>query len=334
MDPLLRAMTRTFARSHPGSLDRSRVVTYLTPPRLCSFPEELDQLEYSSRSFVFPRDGPRILRAWGSLDDPAFVAVEPARTRWKVTAWGVPPARARAAVRAIFSLDHPIEQFYLQLRHEPVLSSCARDFRGLRLPRDSGLFEALVHSVIGQQLSVSAANTIRRRLVESAGTLREVDGVSVPWVPGPRRFRSMGARRLRACGLSSAKVRTILGLAERETAGAFRGSSWNRAPAARAVERLDREPGVGRWTAENALLRGVGRTDLFVAGDLGVRTALAAYGVVPRNAPESEARDWADRHYPGWGSYATLYLWRRWVADGAPRDPGSLAASRASRRSE
>ncbi|MCI4360663.1 MAG: hypothetical protein L3J91_03090, partial [Thermoplasmata archaeon] len=67
--------------------------------------------------------------------------------------------------------------------------------------------------------------------------------------------------------------------------------------------------------AENALLRGVGRRDLFVAGDLGLRVALDRYGVVPRAAPEADARAWAERHYPGWGSYATLYLWRRLVTE-------------------
>jgi len=81
-----------------------------------------------------------------------------------------------------------------------------------------------------------------------------------------------------------------------------------------AVDRLDEEPGVGRWTAENALLRGLGRRDLFVAGDLGLRAALERFGAVPRAAPEADARAWADHHYPGWGSYATLYLWRRLVA--------------------
>jgi 3-methyladenine DNA glycosylase/8-oxoguanine DNA glycosylase len=82
-----------------------------------------------------------------------------------------------------------------------------------------------------------------------------------------------------------------------------------------AIERLDAEPGVGRWTAENALLRGVGRTDLFVAGDLGLRVALAEYGVLPRHAPEEAARAWADAHYPQWGSYATVYLWKKLVTD-------------------
>jgi len=69
-------------------------------------------------------------------------------------------------------------------------------------------------------------------------------------------------------------------------------------------------------------LRGVGRTDVFIAGDLGVRVALEEYGVLRRSAPEERARAWAERNYPGWGSYATLYLWRKLVADRAAAESG------------
>ncbi|MGD0249689.1 MAG: hypothetical protein ABSB97_02200 [Thermoplasmata archaeon] len=93
-------------------------------------------------------------------------------------------------------------------------------------------------------------------------------------------------------------------------------------PLATALDHLTERPGVGRWTAENALLRGVGRTDVFVGGDLGIRVALDEYGVVPRGAPEERARAWSDRWYPGWGSYATLYLWRKLVTDRAERAEG------------
>jgi len=116
-------------------------------------------------------------------------------------------------------------------------------------------------------------------------------------------------------GLSGAKSRALLGLAAPTIRRGLNDPALARIPSAQAIERLVELRGVGRWTAENALLRATGRTDLFVAGDLGIRVALAEYGVVPRGAGEEEARGWADRWYPGWGSYATLYLWRRLVAD-------------------
>jgi DNA-3-methyladenine glycosylase II len=292
--------------------------TFITPPKLSSFPAEKAQLEYSSRSIVFPTDGAWVLRVWGTPEAPWVVAVREAGARWEVTAWGADPPEARNAARALFSLDHPLSEFYEKLRREPVLHGTDRRFRGLRIPRDPHLYEALLHSIVGQQLSVRAAHTIKQRLFAAAHSVVEVGGVEVPRVPSPDEIEGLGPDGLRSVGLSGAKTRSILSLAARQKAGVFDDELYARGPTEAAVERLDAEPGVGRWTAENALLRGVGRTDLFIAGDLGVRAALQAYGVMPRSAPEADARAWAERFYPGWGSYATLYLWRRWVAEGTP----------------
>lgn len=294
---------------------RARTVTYLTPPRLASFPAEVEQLEYSSRSMVFARDGSQLLRAWGPPELPYVLGVEEAGARWRVTAWGADPPTARGAARALFSLDHPLEEFYRLLGREPVLRGTERRFRGLRLPRDANLFEALLHSIAGQQLSVASANSIKRRLFEATRARLEVEGVEVPRVPTPAELLGLGEEGLRAAGFSGAKSRALLGLAERRRAGAFGLEEFEDGPSEAAIARLTEEKGVGRWTAENALLRGIGRRDLFIAGDLGVRAALDRYGAVRRSAPEASARAWADRHYPGWGSYATLYLWRKFVAD-------------------
>jgi DNA-3-methyladenine glycosylase II len=297
----------------------ARVETSLTPPRLSSFPAERAQLEYSSRSLVFRSDGQRLMRSWGPPERPFAVAVREAGSRWDVTGWGVDPPGARRAVREMFSLDDPLEEFYALVRREPVLAGTDRRFRGLRLPRDPSIYEALLHSIIGQQLSVAAANTIKGRLFAAAGCTLRVDGLDLPRAPTPRELTRLGHDGLRGVGLSEAKTSAILTLAVRQRAGAFSPEVFQRLGPEAAVDRLDAEPGVGRWTAENALLRGAARRDMFVAGDLGIRVALAAYGTLRREAPEEEARQWGDRHYPGWGSYATLYLWRRWVADGTPR---------------
>jgi DNA-3-methyladenine glycosylase II len=289
-------------------------ITHITPPRLASLPEERAQLEYSSRSIVFTEDGLRLLRAWGTPEHPWVLAVEPSGSRWRVESWGASPTEARAAARALFSLDHPIEEFYRLVRKEPILRGTDRRFRGLRLPRDPTVYEALLYAVIGQQLSVRAARAVQLRLFERTSSVLEVDGVEVRCVPKPRAILGLGEAGLRSVGTSRAKARTLLALAE-WAPGAPSGDTFANGPLEPAVARLDALPGIGPWTAENALLRGAGRKDVFVAGDLGIRVGLEEYGGPARAAPESEARAWAGRHYPGWGSYATLYLWRKLVAD-------------------
>ncbi len=295
-------------------------MTSIVPPRLASFPQEWEQLEYSSRSLVFVGDGRRLLRAWGPAETPWVLAVEPGRGRWQVEAWGadIGPGAARAAARALFSFDHRLEEFYRCVRQDRVLRGTERRFRGLRLPRDANLYEALFHSILGQQLSVRAANTMKQRLFDRAGSVLTAWSVEVPCVPRPSELGALGVEGRRAAGLSGAKARALGRLAEAAPSfGETRVATLGTGPLEPAIASLTQLPGVGRWTAENALLRGVGRPDVFVGGDLGVRVALDAYGVVPRTAPEKRARDWATRHYPGWGSYATLYLWRKRATDRA-----------------
>ncbi len=292
-------------------------VTWLTPPRPSSLPVERAQLEYSSRSIAFAADGTRLLRAWGPPERPWVVGVEARGVRWKVEAWGVGPAEARRAARELFSLDHPLEQFYAQVRRERVLRGTERRFRGLRLPRDASVYEALLHAIVGQQLSVRAANTIQRRLFERVGSYLDAGGVAVPCVPTPSRLRALSVEELRSVGMSRAKAASLRSLAAWAADRPPTTHALSTLPLPDAVDALDRLPGVGRWTAENALLRGAGRPDVFVAGDLGVRVALEEYGVIARTRPEAEARAWAERNYPGWGSYATLYLWRKLTADHA-----------------
>jgi DNA-3-methyladenine glycosylase II len=312
-----RKSTGTPATRHPTATVDVEV------PRLASFPQARDQLEYSSRSLVFASDGDRVLRVWGAPGRSWVLAVEANGSRWRGTGYGPGPAETRAAVRSLFSLDHRLEEFYRWVRREPVLAGTERKFRGLRLPRDASVYEALFHSILGQQVSVRAANAIKQRLIDASSAYLEVEGLSVPRVPSPSELRALGADGLRGNGTSGAKARSLLALADSEDGGAWATETLQPLPTSEVVERLDTAPGVGRWTAENAVLRGLGRPDVFVAGDLGVRTALIAYGAVPPSAPEDEVRAWGDSKYPGWGSYATLYLWRRWVTEGVRRRPGA-----------
>jgi DNA-3-methyladenine glycosylase II len=298
------------------------VETWITPPTLSSLPAERAQLEYSSRSIVFAADGRRLLRAWGPPSAPWVVGVEDRGARWKVEAWGAGAADARRAARQLFSLDHALPEFYRLVRRDPTLRGTDRRFRGLRLPRDASVYESLLHAIVGQQLSVHAANTIQRRLFALVGSSLEVDGVQVPSVPTPARLGALSVDELRSVGLSRVKSASLRSLATWAASDPPTTQSLATMPLADAVDTLDRLPGVGRWTAENALLRGVGRTDVFVAGDLGIRVALEEYGVLDRDRPEAEARAWAERRYPGWGSYATLYLWRKLVTDRSRRETG------------
>ena len=147
--------------------------------------------------------------------------------------------------------------------------------------------------------------------VAAYGKKLVVDGAAHYAFPSPEAMVRATEARFRKMKFSGAKARTLIGLA-----GAFASGEMDgvlRLPTPGAVERLTRLKGIGRWTAETALLRGAGRLDAFPAEDLGVRKIIAEFyggGVASARSPKTQgdaARKVAER----WGRfapYAMTYL--------------------------
>ncbi len=187
----------------------------------------------------------------------------------------------------------------------PLVRRCA----GLRMIRTPDLYEALLIAVLGQQISVAAAESLRRRLTESLGDRVRADGVTYLGFPAARRLRGTAPRVLRAMGLSRQKVRYVLEIADRAAAGDLDPAVFDGLTDEEALERLVEIPGVGRWTAEIVLMRALGRPDIFPAGDLGLVVAVQRLQQRATRPEENELRAMAEQ-WKGWRSYGALYLWR------------------------
>lgn len=158
-------------------------------------------------------------------------------------------------------------------------------------------FDALVWSILGQQISTHAAASITARLAVSAGR--------------PFRARSLAGipeGDYRAAGLSRNKTKAVRHLADAVADGRVNLESLQDAPDDQVIRTLSGLPGIGPWTAEMFLIFGLGRPDVFSAGDLGLRKAVAlAYRLdtVPTPA-ECAARAVA------WSPYRTIAAWYLW----------------------
>jgi AraC family transcriptional regulator of adaptative response / DNA-3-methyladenine glycosylase II len=188
---------------------------------------------------------------------------------------------------------------------------------GLRLPGSVDAFELAVRAVLGQQVTVAAARTLARRLVERFGA-----PIATPWDDVSRTFPS-------PTELARAPIERIaeLGII-RSRAGAIRSlaAEWGAllpllAPGAAPeplVARLCELPGVGPWTAHYIAMRGLGWPDAFPPGDIAAAKAMRTlFGTA--NARDILAH--AERWRP-WRSYALLRLWNALAA--TPRPPAAL----------
>jgi DNA-3-methyladenine glycosylase II len=173
-------------------------------------------------------------------------------------------------VRRLFSVDSDLAPFWRRVRREPRFVHLARRCRGLRPQRFSTLFEALANGICCQQLSLASGLTRLGRLAESFGP-RSPDGARVG-PPDPGRVADAPLSTLRQAGLSARRAAELRDLArlplDRLEAELTSLSDEE------ARTRLLELPGIGPWTADYVLLRGLGRLDVFPAGDVGAARTL------------------------------------------------------------
>lgn len=129
-----------------------------------------------------------------------------------------------------------------------------------RTKRTQTHFECMVDSIVSQQVATKAAQTVYNRIQTAAG------GELLP-----ETLAQLGERRLYECGLNSAKVKALQGLADAALSGEVDFNRIARLPDDAVIEQLTKLYGIGRWTAEMFLIFQLGRIDVWPIGDLAVR---------------------------------------------------------------
>jgi DNA-3-methyladenine glycosylase II len=167
-----------------------------------------------------------------------------------------------------------LRAFYDFAVQDAQLNRLVHRFRGAKPPRFPSIFEALVNGISCQQLSLTVGITLLNRLAEHCGLAA---GSSLYCFPRPQDLVKITPAEFRRLGYSANKSRALLELSDAIVDGRLNLETL--------VERDDQEitrvllemRGIGRWTAEYALLRGVGRIDLFPGDDVGARNNLARW---------------------------------------------------------
>ncbi len=180
------------------------------------------------------------------------------------------PASVAAALTGLLGPEVDLDGYYAFAGADSVLGPLAQRFRGLKPPRFPTLFECLANAVACQQLSLAAGLTVLGRLVAAAPP--PVGGP--PPFPAPESVLALPERTLRELGLSHRKARTVLALAGAAASGELDLDRFEPLDDEEVVRELTRRPGIGRWSAEYVLLRGLGRLHVFPSTDVGALNGL------------------------------------------------------------
>ena len=149
--------------------------------------------------------------------------------------------------------------------------------RGLKPPRFPTVFEALVNGIACQQLSLVVGIHLLNRLTAAHGCPASTDAGGPRAFPGPNQLARLQPESLRPHGFSLAKARTIVDAARAIVAGDLDLEAMEQLDDHAAMERLTRLRGVGRWTAEYVMLRGLGRLEIFPGDDVGAHNSLSRH---------------------------------------------------------
>lgn len=208
-------------------------------------------------------------------------------------------------VSRIFGLDDPGAAAARRLPER-----VRRTIRGCRaaLPGYPTLFEALAQTVLGQQLHVAVANAHRAAFVRAFGTPFRFRRAAYWAFPAPADVAGARTRRLRGLGLSAAKAASLRAIAREIADGRLTEERLRTLPAADAIAALSALPGVGRWTSEWVLLRGLRRFEIVPAGDLAVRKAVGWLRGAGAPPPEETVRGAAAAWFPYGGLVAFRLL--------------------------
>lgn len=179
------------------------------------------------------------------------------------------------------------------------------DHVGTPLIKSFSLYGDLMTSIIHQQLNLSFSHTLTQRFVESFG--EQVDGV---WrYPSPERIALLDVSELRDRQFSTRKAEYVIGLSRSIVEGTLDLQQLKGMEDAEVVAKLVAFRGVGPWTAQNFLMFGLGRPNLFPLADIGLQNALKRLWGMDRKPTQAEML----ARFPDWSpylSYAALYLWR------------------------
>ncbi|PLC40673.1 Fe-S cluster assembly protein HesB [Ralstonia pickettii] len=158
-------------------------------------------------------------------------------------------------------------------------------------------FVTLARSIVGQQISVKAAQSVWERVVAVCPKLV------------PAQFLRAGQEKLAGCGLSKRKAEYILDLADHFRNGTVHVAKWAEMEDEDVIAELTQIRGIGRWTAEMFLMFNLMRPNVLPLDDIGLINAISQNYFSGEPVTRSEAREVAANWEP-WRTVATWYMWR------------------------
>ena len=184
------------------------------------------------------------------------------------------------------------------MRRDRIMKRLIPKFPNISLVSRGNPFMTLARSIVGQQISVKAAESVWQRHLLECGKR-----------PTPASVQKAGVEKLRAAGLSGRKAEYILDLSTHFSEKLVHPKKWATMDDESVITELTAIRGIGRWTAEMFLIFNLQRPDVLPLDDVGLLNAISLHYFSGEPVSRFEAREVAQGWQP-WSTVATWYLWR------------------------
>lgn len=212
-------------------------------------------------------------------------------------------------VRDWFDLDTDLKPFYKLAEDDKLLGNLVKRFYGYRIIGQPDLYESLIWAVLGQQINLAFAYTLKQRFVEKYGTSLEWAGRQHYLFPSFHTISTISPDELLPLQFSRQKANYTVGISQAFAEGKISKQMLTGLPLQQAKEILIQTKGIGNWTANYALMKTFRYPNAFPLEDAGLHNAIKNLKKM-KTKPSLDQVKRIFNKYKGWEAYATLYLWK------------------------
>ena len=287
-------------------------------PAEFDFRPNLHYLQRDKNEIMFEIENETIIRLLSVNDERIFIKIS-APDNHKLLIQFLDGARPKSVrtkcdvvkyIRDWFDLDTDLVPFYEMAQTDPLLKHLIQQFYGLRIVGMPNLFEALCWGVLGQQINLGFAYTLKRQFVEKFGEAAEYNEKTYWVFPSFEKIAKLTVEDMSEIKMTVKKREYIIGIAQLMASGELSKERLLELAEFKKIEKeLTKIRGIGPWTANYVLMRCLRYPTAFPIADVGLHNAIKLLENMDRKPTKEEILKIAVP-WKNWEAYAAFYLWR------------------------
>ncbi|MFG6496414.1 DNA-3-methyladenine glycosylase 2 [Fictibacillus sp. UD] len=279
----------------PNEFSFSECLTFLGRSQL----EVMHDIQEDTLYKLIKVDNDRILMKINSKDQKLIVKFPDKKTKQKEIVVGY--------ITEWFDLERDLSVFYEVASEDPILHPLTQRYYGLRIIGIPDLFEALTWAIMGQQINLKFAYTLKRRFVENFGEKLNYNGKLFWLHPTPEVIANLETDDLRKLQFTERKAEYVIGVAKEMSSSHLSKKVLKESE--NPAQQLISIRGIGAWTADYCLMKCLLKPNAFPIADVGLHNAVMKQLEQDRKPTIDELKKFAE-NWTDWEGYATFYLWR------------------------